>query len=170
MGQCYLVTVRLFKASVCVCEKTNCQHVPPATINVAYLVITPCHSSSQPGSPFYCWWKLEVSGVPEYLPVSVIPWTSYAHTRTQIHSHRPPWTQGALSFFLSFPPFSCCLFWSTGGLFPQCCCSHGYRHGDSEWGVGVAFVGLTESGRDSIALFEEIGGYVTVGEGGSDAG
>lgn len=31
-------------------------------------------------------------------------------------------------------------------------------------------MGLTESGRDSVSLFEEIGGYVTVGEGGSDAG
>lgn len=37
-------------------------------------------------------------------------------------------------------------------------------------GVGVAAVGLTESERDSVALFEEIGGYVAVEEGGGDAG
>lgn len=66
---------------------------------------------------------------PEYLPDDHAP---PLHKRT----HGPPWMQAALSFFLSFPPFSCCLFWSTGGPFPQCCCSHGYRCGDSDWGLG----------------------------------
>lgn len=84
-----------------------------------------------------------------------------AHSRASLDAGSP--------FFLSFPPFSCCLFWSTGGPFPQCCCSHGYRRGDSEWGLeGV--VSLMESGRDSVALFEEIGDYVTVEEAGVKRG
>ena len=37
-------------------------------------------------------------------------------------------------------------------------------------GVGVAVVGLTESGRDSVALFEEIGGYVATEEAGVTLG
>lgn len=36
--------------------------------------------------------------------------------------------------------------------------------------MGVGVVGLTGSGRDSVALFEEIGDSVAVGEAGGEVG
>lgn len=94
--------------------------------------------------------------------------------RTVSQSHTNTLSQASLDagspffLFLSFPPFSCCLFWSAGGPFPQCCCSHGYRHGDSEWRVEGGGGGLTERERQRCSVRRDRG-LCGFREGGSDA-
>lgn len=97
---------------------------------------------------------------------------THTHTRdmnTEIHTHGPPWTQGALSFFLSlhFPAvyFGQLVARSHSAAVPMVIAVEIANGG---WGVCV--LGLMESGRDSVALFEEIGDYVAVEEAGVKRG
>lgn len=93
-------------------------------------------------------------------------------TQTLTLSHSPPWTQGADSLFLSlhFPAvyFGQLVARSHSAAVPMVIATE-IAIGVGEGGSGVTVAGLTESERDSGALFEEIGGLFDCRGGGRDA-